>query len=309
MENPLVSIVTPSFNQGKFIEETIKSVLSQDYPHLEYIVIDGGSTDNTADILNRYEDRIQWSSGPDRGQADAVNKGFSMAKGDILGWINSDDTYLSGAIRTAAEYFEGHPDIVMVYGDAYVIDEDGRKTGRYRSEPFRSERLSDTCFICQPTVFIRRNVFREIGPLDINLHTCMDYDYWIRIAKKYQSESIAYLKGTYLANTRMYPGNKTLNMREMVFQESMDTVKKHFGFVSSVWRCAYINEIGVKEQMKKYEKSTIVTKALIRLFYIVKMFGIRWGCRSFVVSIKEGFEYLKCRKFSGGIKSKSKKHD
>jgi|WetSurMetagenome_2_1015567.scaffolds.fasta_scaffold104719_1 glycosyltransferase involved in cell wall biosynthesis len=304
MEKPLVSIITPSFNQAKFIEETLKSVLSQDYPDLEYIVIDGGSADNTLAILRKYEGKIKWNSEPDYGQADAVNKGFSMAKGEILGWLNSDDTYLAGTIRTVAEYFENHPDIVMVYGDACVIDEDERTTGRYRSEPFRTERLSETCFICQPTVFMRRDVFREIGLLDINLHTCMDYDYWMRIAKKYPPEKIAYLQGTYLANSRMYPANKTMNMRETVFLESLDTVKKHFGFVSHSWTCAYINEIGVREQMKRYEQSHIVTKALIRLFYVVKMFGIGWGWKSFLMSIKEGIKYFKSRRsnFGEGVK-------
>jgi glycosyltransferase involved in cell wall biosynthesis len=292
---PLFSVVTPSFNQGRFIEGTISSVLSQDYERIEYIVVDGGSKDSTIDILRKYEGRIVWKSEPDHGQADGVNKGFSMAKGDIFGWLNSDDTYLPGAIRTVVQYFEEHPEVVMVYGEAHIIDQNGRTTGKYRSEPFRLARLSKTCFICQPTVFMRREVFRKIGLLDIDLETCMDYDYWIRIAKKYPSKKIAYLQGTALANTRMYSGTKTANMRETVFLESLDTVRKHFGFVSPAWTCAYINEIGVREQMKRYEKRNIVTKCLIRLFYVIKMFGIRWGWKSFLISIREGIRYLKCR--------------
>lgn len=296
---PRVSIITPSLSQGAFIEETIKSVLSQDYPHIEHIIVDGGSSDNTLDILEKYGDRTTWISEPDRGQADAVNKGFRMAKGDILGWLNSDDTYNPGAIRTAVEYLTQHPEVVMVYGDAYYIDREGRITGKYSTEPFRFERLAESCIICQPTVFIRAEVFKRIGELDVNLQFCMDYDYWIRIGKCYPSAKIAYLKGRYLANSRMHSETKTFRMPERHFEESMETVKRHFGSVSHSWMCAYMNVIGVREQMKRYEKSNVIAKALIRLFYVAKIYGLQWGWRSFIVSCKEGIKYLRNR--SGDI--------
>ena len=122
---PLVSIVTPSYNQGPYIEATIQSVVSQDYPHLEYIVIDGGSQDNTVAILKRYAERLCWISEPDHGQADAINKGFRIAHGEILAWLNSDDTYLPGAVCQVVEYFQRHPDVSMVYGEGQHVDAEG----------------------------------------------------------------------------------------------------------------------------------------------------------------------------------------
>ncbi len=167
-EWPLVSIVTPSYNHGLYIEATIQSVLQQDYPNLEYIVIDGGSQDDTVEILKRYGDRLCWISEPDHGQADAINKGFRMARGEILAWLNSDDTYLPGAVRQAVEYFQKHPDTSMVYGEGQHVDAAGHIIEPYTTEPFDYQRLSERCFICQPTVFFRAHVFRDIGPLDTN---------------------------------------------------------------------------------------------------------------------------------------------
>src|SRR5688572_25596277 len=147
---PLVSIVTPSYNQGRYIEETIQSVLNQDYPNLEYLVLDGGSTDETLEILKRYEGRLVWISEKDRGQADAINKGFHLAKGRILGWLNSDDTYSPGAIRKVAQYFQTHRDVGLLYGEGYHVDTAGKIIERYNTEPFNFHRLGEICFICQP---------------------------------------------------------------------------------------------------------------------------------------------------------------
>jgi glycosyltransferase involved in cell wall biosynthesis len=293
MFRPTVSIVTPSLNQGSFIGETINSVLSQDYPYVEHIIVDGGSTDNTLEVLHTYGDKIIWISEPDSGQADAVNKGFRMAQGDILGWLNSDDTYNPGTVRAVFEYFTQHPQVVMVYGDAYFIDRDGRVTGKYSTEQYRYERLAESSFICQPTVFIRAEVFKRTGDLDVNLQTCMDYDYWIRIGKCYPATKIAYLKGKYLANSRMHSETKTFRMQERHYEESMETAKRHFGFVSDSWICSYINVLGVREQMKRYEKNNLIARAFIRLFFVAKVYGLRWGWRSFIISFKEGIKYFR----------------
>jgi glycosyltransferase involved in cell wall biosynthesis len=232
---PLVSIVTPSYNQGRYIEETIQSILSQNYPHLEYIVVDGGSNDNTIEILKKYEGLLTWISEKDRGQADAINKGFHMAKGEIVAWLNSDDTYLPGAIQHAVRYLEAHPEVGMLYGEGYHIDEDGEFIERYYTEPFDYRRLSEVCFICQPTVFLRSEVIKTVGPLDITLHYCLDYEYWMRIAKRFR---IGYLD-KYLANTRLHLDTKTLSKRVAVHQETLQVVKRHYGQVPIRWINAY----------------------------------------------------------------------
>lgn len=242
-ELPLISVVTPSFNQGRFIGETIGSVLAQEYPKIEHIIVDGCSTDGTIEILRSFADQISWISEPDRGQADAVNKGFSMARGEILGWLNSDDTYNHGALRMVAERFASDHEAVMLYGDAYFIDEAGCRVREYPTERFRLGRLLHTCYICQPTVFMRAEIFREIGPLDISLQTCMDYDYWIRVAKRYPPQKVIYLRGTFLANSRIYADNKTFGMRRKVYSECMRTQRRHFGRVSYRWILSYIKEM------------------------------------------------------------------
>lgn len=240
---PLISIITPSFNQGEFIVKTIESVLSQDYPNFEFIVVDNCSTDNTLDILKKYRERFTWISEPDRGQADAVNKGFRMAKGDILNWVNSDDTLNPGALRKAANQFLTHEELIMVYSDAHLMNKDGEIKGNYLTEAYSFKRLADTCFICQPTVFIRSNVIKEVGLLNTALQTALDYEYWIRIGMQYPTHRISYLKGEYLANSRVYHESKTIALRKKVYKECMKIQKKYFGRVSFMWIYGYIKEI------------------------------------------------------------------
>src|SRR5262249_42300420 len=144
---PSMTVVTPSFNQGRFIAETIESVLGQGYPRLEFIVIDGGSTDNTVEILKSYGDRLRWVSEPDDGQADAVNKGVALGSGEIVGWLNSDDTYAPGALQTIGRTFSTRSDLAVVYGDADHVLEDGTVHGPYPTEPFDLKRLAARCFI------------------------------------------------------------------------------------------------------------------------------------------------------------------
>lgn len=226
-----VTIVTPSYNQGRFLEATIRSVLGQDYPGLEYLVIDGGSTDETLGILRRYHQQLTWVSEPDAGQSDAINKGFRRAGGEVIAWLNSDDVYLPGAVRKAVEYLEQHPSVAMVYGDADYIDQSGRFLKPYLSQEFNLAELALSCFICQPAVFLRRTAVAEVGWLDPNLHYTMDYDLWIRLGQKYP---VAHLPEK-LACFRAHAGAKTFAGRERLYEEATRTARKHFGYVPHPW--------------------------------------------------------------------------
>jgi glycosyltransferase involved in cell wall biosynthesis len=183
---PLVSIVTPSFNQAVFLEDTLRSVLNQDYPNIEYIVIDGGSTDGSQEIIKRYADRLAfWTSEPDRGQADAINKGLRKATGEIVAWLNSDDMYMKGAIREAVQTLNDYPDAGMVYGDGLMVDSEGQLLDPHRYRGY--DVLDLLCFevLLQPTVFMRRHVLEEVGYLGEEYHLVLDHELWIRIASHY----------------------------------------------------------------------------------------------------------------------------
>jgi glycosyltransferase involved in cell wall biosynthesis len=223
--NPLVSIVTPSYNKGRFIEETILSVKNQTYPHIEHIVMDGGSTDGTLDILKKYSNNLIWISEPDKGQADAINKGWKMAKGEILAYLNADDTYMPWAVETAIKFLEQNPDLDMVYGDCNIIDEQGTVIDRYPSTEFDLIKLvSSQNMIPQPTVFFRRRVLDNVGYLDTNLHLAMDYDFWIRIALK---SRIRYIPKV-LANFRLCAGTKTVEQSPKWTDDLLYTLDKLF---------------------------------------------------------------------------------
>src|SRR5579871_5968816 len=179
---PLVTIVTPSYNMAASLSATIESVLTQDYPHIEYIVVDGASTDSTLELLPRYAGRLRYTSEPDNCPADAVHKGLAQARGEIVAWLNADDTYEPGAVRRAVDYLTNHPEIDIVYGDGWWIDEHGRQIRLYPSLPFNASELERDCFICQPAAFIRAGAYKGC-PIDPTLKASFDYDLWIRMAK------------------------------------------------------------------------------------------------------------------------------
>ncbi|MCS7010633.1 MAG: glycosyltransferase [Anaerolineales bacterium] len=182
---PLVSIVTPSYNQARFLEETIRSVLAQDYPNLEYIIVDGGSQDGSVEIIQKYAHRLAWwISEKDRGHADALNKGFARARGEILAWLNSDDTYYPGAVRQAVEVLLAHPEVGMVYGDADITDAEGRIIGRFASRQTDYHKLlRGSVHIPQATTFFRADLYRQVGPLSLDYFFAFDYDLWVKLAK------------------------------------------------------------------------------------------------------------------------------
>jgi glycosyltransferase involved in cell wall biosynthesis len=184
---PTVSIVTPSFNHAAFLEATIRSVLDQNYTGLQYVVMDGGSTDGSVEILRKYADRLQWTSEKDAGQADAIRRGFERASGEVIAWLNSDDCYKPGCIEAAASYLADHPEVALVYGDAEFIRPDGSTLCPCaNTEPFSRHRLRHySDYIVQPSAFFRRSAYEAVGGIDASLHWAMDYDLWLKLAEKY----------------------------------------------------------------------------------------------------------------------------
>ena len=215
----LISIVTPSYNQAQYIEKTIQSVLSQDYPHIEYLIVDGGSTDGTANLIQKYEDKLAyWISEKDSGQTDAINKGFARARGDVLAWINSDDTYEPGAVTAAVKYLQEHPEVGMVYGDCNYINEFSQVIGKFKAAQtnYRLLRRGLTR-IPQQTMFFRADLWKQVGPLDPSFYFAMDYDLWTRIAER---KEIKYIPQTW-ANFRLHTSGKSILADDRCWPEMM----------------------------------------------------------------------------------------
>jgi glycosyltransferase involved in cell wall biosynthesis len=260
---PLVSIVTPSYNQGRFINRTIESVLSQRYPNIEYVVIDGGSNDDTLAILQSYGNRIDWVSEPDRGQSDAINKGMARVHGEIQAYLNSDDVLMPNAIERVVSFFKHNPDCDMIYGEADYIDENDRFIGRYSTADYSFSRLRQDCMVCQPAAFWRQRIANKIGPFDEKLNYAMDYDYWLRIAKA--GGNISFLPEK-LANSRLYEETKTRSARTAIYKEIFHICKKHTGSVHLNYYQGYWHHL-------IYEKESIISRALRRFPHTYAKFG------------------------------------
>jgi glycosyltransferase involved in cell wall biosynthesis len=232
LKSPLVSIVTPSFNQARFLEATIHSVLSQDYPSLEYIIVDGGSTDGSLEIIKKYSNRLTWwVSEKDQGQTDALNKGFTHAHGEILAWLNSDDTYEPGAVSAAIGFLESQPETGLVYGDANYINEGGRVIGKFPAAQTDLSRLRrGYVHIPQQAAFFRADLWRSVGPLDPSFYFAMDYDLWVRISARC---SIKYLHQTW-ANFRLHTSGKTIAADDRCWPEMIRVHYRDGGNLFSV---------------------------------------------------------------------------
>ena len=231
---PLVSVVTPSYNQAKFLEDALVSVLNQDYPHLEYLVIDGGSTDGSAELIRRRQERFAyWVTEPDRGQAHAIAKGFARARGDILTWLNADDVYLArDAISRAVRACEQAPEAGVVYGDYALMGEDGVLFRVVPGLARVSFRTFATYSLGQPSAFIRRQVVNAF-PLREDLHYGMDYEYWLRLSRAgVQFHYVPWLCAAY----RVHPRSKTASMARAMDQELQAIRRAYFnGAWSSRW--------------------------------------------------------------------------
>jgi glycosyltransferase involved in cell wall biosynthesis len=198
--------------------------LSQDYPHIEYLVIDGGSRDASVQILREYADRFYWRSRPDRGQSDAINQGLRQCKGDIVAYLNSDDVLLPGAVSAAVKHFERHPEWDLVYGNAHNIDVDDGVIDDYPTAPYAFDRLLQSCCICQPAALWRRRVLDRIGYFDEALHFAMDYEYWLRLGR---AGATLVQVPEFLACSRIYAETKTQSARLEVYREILEASRRH----------------------------------------------------------------------------------
>lgn len=255
-----VSIITPSFNQARFLGATIRSVLEQDHPDLEYIIVDGGSTDDSVEIISRHAERLAWwVSEKDKGQTDALNKGFERASGEILAWINSDDTYEPGAVSAAVKYLDQHPEVGLVYAGTNFIDEQGRYLGRFPSAKTDYARLRrGYVHIPQQAAFFRASLWKQVCPLDPDFYFAMDYDLWVRLARL---AAVAYLPGQTWANFRLQAHSKTMASDDRCWPEM---IKVHYrdggSFFAPIVAKYYLRRLAAplihwqrQRQMKKYD--------------------------------------------------------
>lgn len=233
----LVSIITPSYNQARFLEATISSVLGQDYPNIEYIIVDGGSKDGSVEIIQKYASRLAWwVSEPDRGQTDAINKGFSRARGDILAWINSDDTYEPGAVSRAVAFLAKNPEIGLVYGDTHFTNADGKVIGMFPAAQTDYRRLRQGyVHIPQQAAFFRADLWKKVGPLDPGFYFAMDYDLWVRLAKL---APLQYVPETW-ANFRLHGDAKTLAADDRCWPEMLKVHYREGGSWLSIITAKY----------------------------------------------------------------------
>ncbi len=219
---PLVSVITPSYNQADFLEDTIKSVLAQDYPAIEYLIIDGGSTDGSVDIIHKYKSElVWWISEPDEGQASAINKGMVKAQGEIVAWLNSDDLYLPGAVSRVVAEFQSHPQLGLVFGNAVTIDADGCPIKELSFPDWQLEDLIGFRIICQPAVFMARELYEQVAGLDLNYHFMLDHHLWIRIASLAPIQHVPSM----LAAARHHEAAKNVSQAAAFGRESLEILE------------------------------------------------------------------------------------
>lgn len=228
---PKISVITPSYNQAKFIEQTINSVLNQNYPYLEYTVMDGGSTDGTVKVLKKYGKKIIWFSEKDKGQSHAINKGLKKSKGEIIGFLNSDDYLEPGSLFKVGEFFSENKKTYWLTGKCKIVDEKSREVRKFATiyknlflKYLRNETTNKIVqFISQPATFWRREVMETIGYFDESLHYDMDYDYWLRMWRRYK----LYFLDEYLALYRVHSASKAVVSPETQFQIEYDIVRRY----------------------------------------------------------------------------------
>jgi glycosyltransferase involved in cell wall biosynthesis len=222
---PILSVVTPTLNQASFLEETLASVRAQDLPGVEHVVVDGGSKDGTLEILARHASTVRFVSVPGEGQSAAVNRGLKMTSGPIVGWLNSDDTYLPGALSAVSSFFLTHREVDVLYGDCWYVDRLGIRLRRYETGPPDPPRWAETVAneVPQPSAFVRRSILEAVGGLDPKLHYAMDLDLWLRLAA--EGARFSYLP-TFLATLRLHEGAKSVARLEGFAPEIVAVVER-----------------------------------------------------------------------------------
>ena len=260
---PKISVVTPSFNQAPFLEETIQSVLSQGYPDLEYIVMDGGSTDGSMEIIGKYVDRLaDWKSAKDGGQADAIRTGFERATGEILCWLNSDDTIAPGTLRTVGEFFAAHPDVDLVYGDLNLVDAEGKRLYTARPLLRLGILVYENAFIPQQAMFWRRSLYERVDGVDPKLRFAMDFDLVIRFLLA--GATVRKLPGV-LANYRWHPAAKSSRIRDVMAREVNELIHRHLPAAADepAWR-KFLKRMYYRGMRYTLEPRSIVTALMSR---------------------------------------------
>lgn len=232
---PPVSIVTPAYNAECTIQAAIQSVFSQDYPHIEHLIVDGGSTDGTIAILERHSDRVKWLSEPDGGQSEALNKGFALARGEIIGWLNADDVYYPGAVRRAAAYLVAHPDTALVYSDFDFIDEGGRRVKRVVTRDFSLDKLLFANVVPQVTMFFRRRLLEDVGGVSTDYDFVMDWEFALRAARRHRIQRISGVGGGF----RLMAGTKSVQQAPKFWPE----------VISMLERSAFLEELVAPERL------------------------------------------------------------
>jgi glycosyltransferase involved in cell wall biosynthesis len=267
---PRISIITPSYNQGKYIERTIQSVLAQEVEGLEYVVIDGGSTDQTVEILQGHGNRFSWVSEKDRGHADAINKGLARSSAPIVGWLNSDDIYYPDALATVLEFFAAHPDVDVVYGDANHIDEKDAFIEKYVTEPWNWDRLLENCYISQPATFFRRAVVDCCGLIDEQAAPSIDYEYWVRLGKS--GVRFEYLPKL-LAATRLHDEALTVGSRIACHVATNNFMRAHFGRTPERWIFNYAHAVVETKGFRRSEPFQFAVAVSLVSWYA----SLRWN--------------------------------
>lgn len=256
---PKITIVTPSYNQGVYLEETIRSVIRQGYPSFEYIVLDGGSTDSSPEILRKYERHFAYCiSQKDNGQADAISRGFSRATGDILGWVNSDDYLLPGALARIGQFFTQNPETDLAIGGGIVVDAGGGLIRKYYSFPQSFDSLLvGGQFFMQPSSFWRRSAYEAVGGLDTSLHFCFDYDLFLRLTRIRAPGGIAAM----LAAFRIHEQSKTSTIWNTVALPELEQIREH-------------HNIGQLQETKRRQ----LYARTVREYYLITRRGIILDC-------------------------------